>query len=119
MADEWNKLGSARQQSWQGTTAQGIPVTGDGGYSAPGGHALNDRPEEEGDIAMRGAEDLTYRDEPGRASGMRGVDAPGTAPRARGEIAHSEELHAPQGPVQRGPVQMDEHAESANRTAYC
>ncbi|KAJ7788787.1 hypothetical protein B0H14DRAFT_3503777 [Mycena olivaceomarginata] len=100
-----------------GTTAQGIPVTGDGGYSAPGGHALNDRPEEEGDIAMGGAEDLTYRDEPGRASGMRGVDAPGTAPRARGEIAQSEELHAPQGPVQRGPVQMDEHAESANRTA--
>ncbi|KAJ7758068.1 hypothetical protein B0H14DRAFT_3511788 [Mycena olivaceomarginata] len=31
-----------------GTTAQGTPVTGDGGYSAPGGHALNDRPEEEG-----------------------------------------------------------------------
>ncbi|KAJ7798030.1 hypothetical protein B0H14DRAFT_2618291 [Mycena olivaceomarginata] len=93
-------------------------MTGDGGYSAPGGHALNDRPEEEGDFAMGGAEDLTYRDEPERASGMRGADdAPSTAPRARGEIAHSEELQAPQGPVQRGPVQMDEHAESAERTA--
>ncbi|KAJ7740510.1 hypothetical protein B0H14DRAFT_2638037 [Mycena olivaceomarginata] len=49
--------------------ARNIPVTGDGGYPAPGGHALNDRPEEEGDIAMGGAEDLTYRDEPERASG--------------------------------------------------
>jgi hypothetical protein len=53
------------------------------GYPAPGGHAaLNDRPEEEGDIAMRGAEDLTNHDEPERASGMRGADdTPSTAPR--------------------------------------
>jgi hypothetical protein len=65
-------------------------VTGDGGYSAPGCHALNDRPEEEGDIAMGGAEDLTYCDEPERASGMRGADdAPSTSPRTRGEIIHN------------------------------
>ncbi|KAJ7699132.1 hypothetical protein B0H14DRAFT_3528623 [Mycena olivaceomarginata] len=98
--------------------ARNIPVTGDGGYPAPGGHALNDRPEEEGDIAMGGAEDLTYRDEPERASGMRGADdAPSTAPRTRGEIVHNEELQAPQGPVHRGPVRSDEPAESAESTA--
>ncbi|KAJ7691387.1 hypothetical protein B0H14DRAFT_2652051 [Mycena olivaceomarginata] len=75
------RLGSTRQQSWQGTTAQSIPVTGDGGCSAPGGHTLNDCPEKEGDIAMGGAEDLTHRDEPERASGMRGADdTPSTAP---------------------------------------
>jgi hypothetical protein len=101
-----------------GTTVQGTPVMGDSGYSAPGGHALNDCPEEEGHFAMGGAEDLTYCDEPERASGMRGADdAPSTAPSARGEIAHSEELKASQRPVQRGPVRMDELTESTERTA--
>ncbi|KAJ7827171.1 hypothetical protein B0H14DRAFT_3467285 [Mycena olivaceomarginata] len=71
------------------TTAQGTPVTGDGGYSAPGGHALNDRPEEEGDFAMGGAEDLTYRDEPERASGMRELMTHLVPHPVRGEKSHT------------------------------
>ncbi|KAJ7844597.1 hypothetical protein B0H14DRAFT_2585110 [Mycena olivaceomarginata] len=67
---------------------------------------------------MGGAEDLTHRDEPERASGMRGADdAPSTAPRTRGEIVHNEELQAPQGPVHRGSVRLDNLAESVERTA--
>ncbi|KAF8207477.1 hypothetical protein K438DRAFT_1962398 [Mycena galopus ATCC 62051] len=89
-------------------------VAGDGGYSAPGGHAFEDHPWLEGENATEGTENPTDRNEPARASGSVGAnDVPPVLPSTRGELVHGE-LQAPQGPMQWSPVHMDEHAASVD-----
>ncbi|KAF8178390.1 hypothetical protein K438DRAFT_2179592 [Mycena galopus ATCC 62051] len=94
----------ARSRPNEDRRHQRSAVAGDGGYSAPGGHAFEDRPWLEGENATEGTENPTSRDEPTRASSSVGAN----------DVPPSYPLQAPQGPMQWHPVHTDKHAASVD-----
>ncbi|KAJ7812457.1 hypothetical protein B0H14DRAFT_2605771 [Mycena olivaceomarginata] len=91
---------------------------GDGGHIGPCDHTFDDGAHSGGEHAAGSSEEIPTCDEPSAGSMPRiPNDELTTATPARGGIFDTGELHAPLGPVQLGPVRLDETAASGFRTA--
>ncbi|KAJ7855208.1 hypothetical protein B0H14DRAFT_2579528 [Mycena olivaceomarginata] len=91
---------------------------GDGGHTGPCDHTLDDGAHSGREHAAGSSEEIPTCDEPSAGS-RPGIpnDEPTAGTPARGSIFDAGGLHAPHGPIQFGPVRMDETAASGFRTA--